>query len=232
MGSSEDYPLHDAAREGKLLTVRGLLEGNPSLANKKDADGRTPLFWALSAGNSEAASEILKRGKELRTFDVDEIDDAGWTVLHIAASTGNLPVIEQLLMPLEPAINAQTNAGQTPLHFAVSKGHTEVVQYLLSKGASPRIKDKQEQNALHRAASRENLAIVEMLIKARAPLNATDKSSWTSLHHAMAEGNGDVAIAIIKAGGDMERTDQDGQTPLDVAASDAVKSYVQDHLNI
>jgi 26S proteasome non-ATPase regulatory subunit 10 len=230
MEGAPSFPLHEAAREGKTLTVRGLLEQNAGLANKKDEDGRTPLFWALSSGNTEVASEILKKGKDLRSFDIDETDEAGWTVLHIAASTGNLQAIKELIMPLEPAVNAQTNSGSTPLHFAVSKGHVEVIKYLLDNGASPRLKDKQEQNALHRAASVGNLPIVQLLINAKCPLNATDRTSWTSLHHALAEGHGDVAIAIVKAGGDLDRADNDGRTPYDVTCTDGIKKYVQEQL--
>ncbi|KAA8913193.1 hypothetical protein TRICI_003255 [Trichomonascus ciferrii] len=231
MEGAPSFPLHEAAREGKTLTIRGLLERDAGLANKKDEDGRTALFWALSSGNTEVASEILKKAKNLRSFDIDETDEAGWTVLHIAASTGNLQAIKELIMPLEPAINAQTNSGSTPLHFAVSKGHVEVVKYLLDNGVSPRLKDKQEQNALHRAASVGNLPIVQLLIDAKCPLNATDRTNWTGLHHALAEGHGDVAIAIVKAGGDLDRADNEGHTPYDVACNDGVSKYVQEQLS-
>ncbi|CAN6600782.1 probable 26S proteasome regulatory subunit p28 [Trichomonascus vanleenenianus] len=223
----EGYPLHDAARDNKPLLVKKILADMPSIANKKDDDGRTALFWAVSYSNNEAASEILKVAKTQRSFDIDETDEAGWTVLHIAASVGNLEVIDQLLMPLDPAIDAQTNSGQTALHFAVSKQHIDVVRYLLEHKASSRVRDKQEQNPLHRAASVGSVPITKLLIEYKAPLNASDRDGWTALHHAMAEGNGDVAVALIAAGAETDRQDKEGHTAFDVAVDDKVLKYVK-----
>lgn len=226
-GEASTSSIHEYAREGKVLLLKAQLEHQPSLVNRKDGDGRTPLIWAISSGNLEAASEILKsvRDNKTRGFDIDESDDAGWTALQVAASIGSIDALK-MLEPFEPEINAQSNAGQTALHFAASKGHLDVVQYLLAKGASPRIKDNMDKAPLHRAAAAGHIRVVQELMKARAPLNSTDRSGWTALHHAYAEGNGDVAVELLKAGADAHRTDGDGQKPKDVAVDDKVRHYV------
>jgi 26S proteasome non-ATPase regulatory subunit 10 len=227
MDEQQSLPVHDAARDGKSLLLQSLLQHDPQGVNKKDQDGRTPLFWAISTGGPEASSVILKfiREHKPKNFDIDETDDSGWTALHLAASTGNLSVIDQLYQ-MVPDVNAQTTRGQTALHFATSKGHIDVVRSLLDHGASPRTKDSLNQTPLHRAAAIGSLPILKILVAAKCPINATDRSSWTALHHAYAEGHGDVAVELLHAGADPDRTDAEGLTPEEVAVDDKVKKFV------
>lgn len=227
----QSLPLHDASREGKTLLARQLVTENPKLALKKDDDGRTPLFWAASSGHTETFAVLLKAIRETKSvadqFDVDDTDEGGWTLLHIAASTGNNPILD-LLVPLEPDVAATTNGGQTPLHYAVSKGHIDTARTLIKElRASPRIKDKQGQTPLHRAAAIGSLPLAKLCFEGNAPLNATDRTGWTALHHALAEGHGDVAVALIEAGADPEIRDSEGLTPLQVALDSKTESFVK-----
>jgi len=235
LGSEEisGYPLHDAAREGKALLAKSLIDADPNSVNVKDQDSRTPLFWAVSSEQAEVASEILKSVKDHKNsrFQIDQSDEAGWTVLHVAASVGALQIIKDLLLPFNPDIDARTNSGQTPLQFAVSKNHIDVVRLLLEHGASPRAKDSFNRTAMHRAASIGSVPLVKLLIAAKAPINSTDRSSWTPLHHAFSEGHGDVALELINAGADPERTDSAGQTPYQVSVDEKTVKFVTTHLN-
>lgn len=221
--------LRDAVLEGKALLARSLMNDNPKLLLRKDQDGRTPLHWAVSLGDTELVSEMLKAAKSLKGFDIDMEDDSGWTLAHIASSTGNLAVLE-LLSPFDPDWNAQTSAGQAPIHFAASKVHPEIVRYLLSHGASARSKDSLNRTALHRAASAGSVPIIKMLVAAKCPINSTDASSWTALHHAMIEGHGDSALELIRSGADVERRDSEGKTPLELAHDEQVLKFVKTNM--
>ncbi|KAF3910207.1 Ankycorbin [Orbilia brochopaga] len=89
---SEDepkYPLHDAAKDGK----KSILASNPKDALKKDDDDRLPIHWAASNSHDAVVDQLLLS----KGFDVDEADGSGWTVLHIAASTGNDVLVEKLI---------------------------------------------------------------------------------------------------------------------------------------
>ena len=75
------------------LDMRQLLASNPKAALKKDDDERMPIHWAASNSHNEIVDILL----QVRGFDVDEADGSGWTVLHIAASTGNDSLVEKLI---------------------------------------------------------------------------------------------------------------------------------------
>lgn len=245
MDNIKSFPLHEASREGKILIVKGLVSENPKSVLEKDLDERIALHWAVAYGQLEIASILLNPTKfqpaslskeqRVKSFeiDIDEFtDESGWTPLHIAASIGNLEVL-QLLLGHEPTpdANLQTNNGSTPVHLATSKKHFDIVKELVSKGASVRTKDKKSQYPLHRAASVGSLPLVEYLVKeGKSPINAKDISGWTALHHALAEGFGDVAVLLVKLGADYNVEDSDGNTPLKVAVDDKVAQYFKAEL--
>jgi 26S proteasome non-ATPase regulatory subunit 10 len=226
-----DYTLHEAAREGKVLTIKGLLEQDPKQAFVKDLDGRIPLHWAVAFTQLEVASMLLNpgkfSGKKIEVEIDDYLDEAGWTALHIAASVGNLEMVKLLLThEPKPDVNIQTSTGVTPIHLATSKKHVEVAKELFNAGASLRTKDKRSQYPIHRAAAVGCSALVQFFGEnSRSPLNAKDIQGWTPMHHALAEGFGDVAILLVSLGADPAVEDSEGKTPLKVAVDDIVAKY-------
>lgn len=67
--------------------------------------------------------------------NIESVDQNGWTVLHIAASKGNIAIVE-VLLKRGAAINATTNANQTPLLMAACNGHLPVVRLLLANSTN------------------------------------------------------------------------------------------------
>jgi len=43
-------------------------------------DGRTPLHWAASSGSTEIACYLIAKNSDV----IDNVDEGGWTALHIA----------------------------------------------------------------------------------------------------------------------------------------------------
>lgn len=43
-------------------------------------DGRTPLHWAASSGSTEIACYLIGKSSDI----IDNVDESGWTALHIA----------------------------------------------------------------------------------------------------------------------------------------------------
>ncbi|KAL2858342.1 ankyrin repeat-containing domain protein [Aspergillus pseudodeflectus] len=104
------FPLHEAAREGKIPIAESLLNANPKLATTKDDDDRLPIHWAV-AYNHLPIVELLVSTKN---FDPDVEDGSGWTPLMIAASLKNAegdPIIE-LLLRKGADVNVKSVTGQ------------------------------------------------------------------------------------------------------------------------
>jgi 26S proteasome non-ATPase regulatory subunit 10 len=229
------FPLHEAAREGKVLIVKGLVAESPKSVLVKDDDGRIPLHWAVSFSQLEIVTLLLypwrSSPEHPKPFEIDLddfTDDAGWTPLHIAASVGNVQILDLLLSyDPQPDVNLPTSTGLRPIHLAVAKKHIEVVKKLVeSYGASLRLKDKKGQYPIHRAASVGSSALVQYLATKGSNVNVQDSDGWTALHHALAEGFGDIAVLLVnKFDADANVEDSDGKKAVDVAVDLNVKSF-------
>ncbi|CEN62308.1 Putative 26S proteasome regulatory complex, subunit PSMD10 [Aspergillus calidoustus] len=219
------FPLHEAAREGKITTAESLLNANPKLATTKDDDDRLPIHWAV-AYNHLPIVELLVSTKN---FDPDVEDGSGWTPLMIAASLKNAegdPIIE-LLLRKGADVNVKSVTGQNALHFATSKANLSTVRTLLANKCSARVKDRRGQLALHRAAAIGSTPIIQLLLKeGRSPVNATDADGMTALHHAVSEGHGDAAVALLKEGAEADKRDGEGKLALDLAPDAKVRQYI------
>jgi len=99
--------------------------------------GFTPLHYAASRGHAAVVSELLRGWPGM----VSTTNDAGETALHLAAYSGNLLLLEQLLDRGAP-INAVNSEGEAALAYAARKGQAAAVRLLLRRGADERIKDQ------------------------------------------------------------------------------------------
>eukprot|EP01117_Protostelium_nocturnum_P013164 TRINITY_DN4897_c0_g1_i1.p1 TRINITY_DN4897_c0_g1~~TRINITY_DN4897_c0_g1_i1.p1 ORF type:complete len:145 (+),score=77.15 TRINITY_DN4897_c0_g1_i1:144-578(+) len=88
----------------------------------------------------------------------DAKDDLGNNLIHLAAGSGRLEVLQYLLSVKgsESNLNAKNHIGDTPLHKAAFRGYEEVVKFLLSKGSDPKAINSQNQTP--RDVSREDEA--------------------------------------------------------------------------
>ncbi|KAL2832711.1 ankyrin repeat-containing domain protein [Aspergillus pseudoustus] len=219
------FPLHEAAREGKITIVESLLNANPKLATTKDDDDRLPIHWAV-AYNRLPVVELLVATKN---FDPDVEDGSGWTPLMIASSLKNAegdPILE-LLLRKGADVNGKSVTGQNALHFATSKANLSTVRTLLANKCSARVKDKRGQLALHRAAAIGSTPIIQLLLKeGRSPVNATDADGLTALHHAVSEGHGDAAVTLLKAGAEADKKDAEGKLAIELAPDAKVRQYI------
>ncbi|PYI13857.1 proteasome regulatory particle subunit [Aspergillus violaceofuscus CBS 115571] len=219
------YPLHEAAREGKVSTAESLLSANPKLAATKDDDERLPIHWAV-AYNHLPIVELLISNKH---FDPDVEDGSGWTPLMIAASLKNAEgdLIIDLLLKKGADVSVKSSSGQNALHFATSKANLSTVRTLIANKCSARVKDKRGQLALHRAAAIGSTPIIKVLLEdGKSPVNATDIDGLTALHHAISEGHGDAAITLLKAGAEADKRDSSGMLAIDMAPDSKVRSYI------
>ena len=94
----------------------------------------------------------------------------GYSVLHVAVSSGHEDVLK-FLLEQGGIVNCRTNSGDTPLHVAASAGHLKCVEVLLKHDADISLQDnsgktpKQTAELSSKRASKRasNSAIVKLL---------------------------------------------------------------------
>ena len=93
------------------------------------------IWGMVFAGDVSGVEQLLDRG-----FDPDLRDDpGGWTLLHAAALTGDVEMLDLLLSRgAEPAPVATASEGETPLGVAFHYGHEEAADLLVAyRGGDP-----------------------------------------------------------------------------------------------
>lgn len=82
--------------------------------------------------------ELESRAVGWRTFNKIAVDDHGHGLLHLAASTGNLPALKHMVMKYKAYIDfSDPPYWETPLLSACIGGHFDCAVFLLDRGASP-----------------------------------------------------------------------------------------------
>ena len=105
-------PLHAAALQGNVTTVRQHIEAGSDL-DRKDAYGSTPLIVAATFGKTEVARALIEAGADLSITN-----NEGATPLHIAAFLCHSEIV-QALLDAGADRNALNKAGSTALASVV-----------------------------------------------------------------------------------------------------------------
>ena len=188
-------PLHFAASARGPGIVKLLLDSG-ALVEARDIRGWTPLIWATSL---ESFGTLRAAGADIRAQS-----DAGYTVLHRAATFFDTATVEALLAEgLDP--NARrTGDGLSVLHQARSP---ETFKALREAGADIHAHRTDGYTVLHRAAASLDAATVEALIAAGLDPNAETSTEspflyagWTPSLYA---GSRETFEALLAGGADL-----------------------------
>ena len=129
-------------REGKLESIKTMVELDKNIIHQRNERGFTPLILAGYSNNLDLTLYFLSQGA-----DINEVDVAGNTALMGVCFKGNLDIAKALI-----ASNAKLNvvnfSGATALIYATMFGQTEIVRVLLNSGADKTIKDANSINDL------------------------------------------------------------------------------------
>ena len=189
-----ETPLHWAmATDGNYEVARLLIENGADLANNT-VDESTPLHtyfnstvaqvllrndWieeTLSnsqgmsivhflAWSSKSTSKLLEKGVTHTAAGLWSVDGFGRTCLHLAASRGNLEILEYLLERASlTEVRRADNEGRTALHYTVQNKRLKTVDMLLSRGGDLCAKDHSARTVLHHAARWGNLEAVQKVV--------------------------------------------------------------------
>ena len=144
MDAYEAMEARDASR------LRDILARHPEIVNARGTNGNTLLGLAASlettadlsqppgvaadaGGRPSACTEILLAAGA----DVGASNDRGWTALHQAAYSNNVPLIDRLLSAGAAADVSAHGDGGTPLMMALFWGHRAAAERLARVEATP-----------------------------------------------------------------------------------------------
>ena len=203
--------------------------------NHRNADGSTPLQWAVHAGDIAEVKRLLRGGA-----DVSLANNYGATPMSLAAEVGNTEMLK-LLLEAGADANSPNPDGQTALLAVARTGNVEAAQLLLDHGATVDAREKWGgQTALMWASARRHPEMTQLLISRGADINARsidrnyqrhvtaegrpkslDSGGLTPLLYAARENCTACVGVLLKNGADIELPDPDGVSPLLVAIMNA-----------
>ncbi len=219
--------LVDAARNADHGAAIALLAERPD-PNQAEADGTTPLHWAVHHDDAELVTRLLAAGAE-----VAATNDYGATPMSEAAVGANPAVLAALLDagadPDSPNVD-----GQTALMVVARGGNTAAARVLLEHGADVNAREQRKgQTALMWAVAQSHPEMVRLLLErgaevdARSTVNDWERmvtaeprqknlmsGGFTPLLYAARQGCLECARQLVAAGAAIDLADPDGVTPL------------------
>lgn len=228
--------LHLSASYTNLKHVQSLLKHYSNICIP-DAEGKTPLHWAVSAAAGDArtareATAIVRLFREVAPSVINWPDYEGRTALHVAIAEGNVHIVGTLIQEEQCNVNAMDNMFRTALHWASALGHTQVVNMLLTQRSAPTddanrdsqngadwsTSDANGATPLHYAAQNNYDGTVRAFLTHDGVVDIPDLEGRTALMWAACEGADDVVRTMIRGGSDVSATDKTGGSALHVSA--------------
>ena len=172
------------------------------------------LFSAVKTGDLATVQWCLKG----ELVAVNDRDDSGRCLLHIAACEGN-EEIAAFLLKASADVNYKDHRGNTPLNDAVLGCHDRVAAMIRdhAPGTFLSFEGSQAGTLLCEAAVAGYLDQVKRLVENKVEVNAHDYDGRTGLHLAACEGRAEVVEYLLAARAEASQRDRFGNTALDDA---------------
>lgn len=188
-----------AAEFGITPIVTYLLKNSANAAvDARDDRGRTPLWWASSAGHAD----IVKLLCDTNGVDINSMNQYDGTPLYAAAASGHLSVV-RLLLNRCAEVNIKGGKFGSPLLAvcAIKPPNLEVFRALLYSDATDvNIQAKGNMTPMLRAACTGQDAFIALLLDKGADMDLQDSSGYTPLMKAIEESHCDLARLLVARG--------------------------------
>jgi ankyrin repeat protein len=162
---SVDRRLVEAARHQDTAAVQALLDERVDV-DSPQADGATPLAWAVHWNDLDMANLLIRAGA-----NVNAANELGMTPLMLACTNGSAPMVETLLQAgADPSV--ERPSGDTALMTAARTGNVDVVRLLVAQGADVNATTIGGYTALMWAAAERHANVVRVLAEIGADVHA------------------------------------------------------------
>ena len=180
--------------------------------------------------------ERFKKLFDLRSGDVNAVDDEGNSLLYVAASKNQLGKI-RFLLEKGANVNFKNERGVSPLNVACDKNNLEAVKLLINDGADVNIRTNRGNTPLSCAASGKGCTLVsavafnqvydftdvaEILLD-----NGADVNLQNPLLFAARTGNLKMVQLLMSKGANINATNSTGQNALQIAEKQGHKNIVK-----
>lgn len=201
-------------------------------AAKNKAKQVRELMNAAANGDSRKVFEILDSGLNVDvTFERDESEFSGMTVLMVASKRG-YPEMVEALIKRGANVNLKRYVGDTPLMLAAGSDNVKTVSLLLKAGADPNVKEISphagELTPLTLAinlSTQHRIEIAEILLAAGAEINPRGNFFMSPLMQAVEDL--EMVKLLIAHGADVNQKNFRGATALMGAAAAGPASVVK-----
>jgi uncharacterized protein len=199
--------LFEAIRAGDVPRVEDLVTAQPGLLRTPNADGVSPILWALYTNHSAIADLLLARTPE------DTL------TIHEAAATGRTARLAAILGSDPEAVNAWSPDGFQPLGLAAFFGRGDALDVLLAHGADVNAAARNQLSVapLHSALAGPDPDLARVLLAAGADANARQAGHVAPLHTTAYLGLLALTQLLLEHGADPASADDQGRTPEAVA---------------
>ncbi|KTD56362.1 Ankyrin repeat protein [Legionella santicrucis] len=226
-------PLHKAAIQGHLFTVKALLAQGANV-HKANTQMQLPLHSALFVPIVHD-EELLKRkeqiARELLPFTPEALtiqDKAGNTLLHLLATHDFSCLVTELVETNPKLFFVKNHASLYPIHTAILNHQQKTIDLLLSIEGMSLLADEQGGLPIHYAARYGTAKIVQSCcIMGATYINNKDTQARTPLLWAAYAGNQEALEILIKNGANPKLTDYQGYSILHLAVQENNESIVR-----
>lgn len=226
-GEVADGSLSAAAREGHSVIVR-LLLAHQACANKRTADGVTPLYEAIKYYPVDAARVLDEmrppRQRVARVLQLLLSWDGHDDVVSM--------LLEKMADPNMPSLRAATRAGctqsgRTALHVAASLGSFRLARSLLLRRADVNQDDFGSSPALLLAVGQGHIQLVELLLDNAANINHARATGTSALLTAVSRGHADLTQLLLRRRANTDQRNSSGYTALRMALQEQHVSVIE-----
>jgi ankyrin repeat protein len=182
------------------------------------------LWRAIADGDLKTAQAMLSQGA-----NPNFSDDAGRTLLTIAADEEYSAERAILLLDHGASVNLAATTGETPLMVAADRYQASIVKVLLDRGGNPNASDRDGNTVLIRAAAskhsweEERKPLIPLLLAKGADPSRKNFHGVTAL--MLMALNGNPALTLLPETIDVNARDDEGNTALLYAAKFFIRGW-------